>query len=155
MKVTATIVCAYALLILLGGLIGYYKAGSIASLISGITFGIALTLCSIAIAKGKILAQYAALILTFFLDLRNPTPIPQITNNGYTTTQQVQDVIAGLERHRTQYIAWNVRYLDQIPDWENPSDAHLQPLRDYIRAHYDLVKVFDDPGDEIWEKRPD
>ena len=68
MKVTATIVCAYALLILMGGLIGYYKAGSIASLISGITFGIALVLCSFAIAKGKILAQYAALILTFFLD---------------------------------------------------------------------------------------
>lgn len=94
-------------------------------------------------------------IITFFLDLRNPTPIPQITNNGYTTTQQVQDVIAGLERHRTHYIAWNVRYLDRIPDWENPSDAHLQPLRDYIRAHYNLVKVFNDPGDEIWERRPD
>jgi hypothetical protein len=91
----------------------------------------------------------------FYLNLRNPTPLPRITNNGYTTTQQVQDVIAGLERHQTRYIAWDTTYLDSLPDWENPSDAHLQPLRDYIRAHYEVVKVFSDPGDEIWERRPD
>jgi uncharacterized membrane protein (UPF0136 family) len=68
MKVTATIVFAYALLILLGGLIGHVKAGSYASLISGITFGAALLLCAYAMAKGKILGQYLALILTLFLD---------------------------------------------------------------------------------------
>ncbi len=68
MKVTATIIFAYALLILLGGLIGHFKAGSTASLICGITFGVALAFCSYAIAKGKILAQYLALILTLFLD---------------------------------------------------------------------------------------
>lgn len=88
----------------------------------------------------------------FYLDLRNPTPLPRITNNGYTTPAQVNDVIDGLERHRTRYIAWNTSYLDSLPDWENPSDAHLQPLRDYIRAHYELVKVFSDPGDEIWQR---
>jgi uncharacterized membrane protein (UPF0136 family) len=68
MKVTATIVFSYALLILLGGFIGHLKAGSSASLVSGITFGAALLFCAYAIAKGKILAQYAALLLTFFLD---------------------------------------------------------------------------------------
>lgn len=68
MKVTATIVFSYAMLILIGGFIGHLKAGSTASLISGITFGTLLTLCAYAIAKGKIIAQYFALILTFFLD---------------------------------------------------------------------------------------
>ncbi|HEY2810355.1 MAG TPA: TMEM14 family protein [Rhabdochlamydiaceae bacterium] len=68
MKVTATIVFAYSVLILLGGLIGHLKAGSSASLISGLCFGVALSLCAYAIAKGKILAQYLALILTFILD---------------------------------------------------------------------------------------
>jgi hypothetical protein len=91
----------------------------------------------------------------FYLDLRNPTPLPLVTNNAYTTTTQVKDVIDGLEQHRTQNIVWDSLHLDSIPQWENPSDAHLQPLRDYIRVHYDLVKVFSDPGDEIWERRPD
>lgn len=92
--------------------------------------------------------------MNFYLDLRNPTPLPRITNNGYTTTGQVQDVIAGLKQHQARYIAWNTSYLDSLPNWENPSDAHLQPLRDYIRAHYQLVKVFNDPGDEIWQRNP-
>lgn len=68
MKVTATIVCAYSLLILMGGLIGHIKAASTASLISGIIFGTALLFCAYAIAKGKMLAQYLALTLTLFLD---------------------------------------------------------------------------------------
>jgi hypothetical protein len=88
----------------------------------------------------------------FYLDLRNPTPLPRITNNGYTTPAQVNDVIDGLERHQTRYIAWTTSYLDSVPNWENPSDAHLQPLRDYIRSHYELVKVFSDSGDEIWQR---
>jgi hypothetical protein len=90
--------------------------------------------------------------MNFYLDLRNPTPLPRITNNGYTTAGQVQDAIAGLERNQTRYIAWTTSYLDSIPNWENPSDAHLQPLRDYIRSHYEVVKVFSDPGDEIWQR---
>lgn len=88
----------------------------------------------------------------FYLDLRNPTPLPRITNNGYTTIAQVNDVIDGLERHQTRYITWSTINLDSVPNWENPSDAHLQPLRDYIRAHYEVVKVFSDPGDEIWQR---
>jgi uncharacterized membrane protein (UPF0136 family) len=37
-------------------------------LISGIGFGLALSLCSLWIAKGRSAAHYIALILTFFLD---------------------------------------------------------------------------------------
>lgn len=68
MKVTATIVFVYGLLIALGGLMGYLKGGSHMSLISGASFGAALLICAYFISKGKIAAQYLALLLTFLLD---------------------------------------------------------------------------------------
>jgi hypothetical protein len=91
--------------------------------------------------------------MNFYLDLRNPTPLPRITNNGYTTPGQVKEVIDGLEQHQTPYIAWNTRYLDSIPQWEKPSDAHLQPLREYIQTHYMPVQSFEDSGEVIWERK--
>jgi hypothetical protein len=91
--------------------------------------------------------------INYFLDLRNPTPIPRAVNNGYTTKEQVDSIISGLEQHPPQYIYWGTGNLDLIPKWEDPADAHLGPLRDYIRLHYQLVKVFD--LDEIWEKKPE
>jgi hypothetical protein len=86
----------------------------------------------------------------YYLDLRNPTPVPRIVNNGYTTTGQVDSIIRGLEQHPPRYIYWGSGFLDPIPAWEDPSDAHLGPLRDYIHLHYRRVKVFG--PDEIWER---
>jgi len=68
MKTTSTIVSIYASIILIGGVIGYLKAGSAPSLIAGLTFSIALFLSSYAISKGKLAAQYIALGITFILD---------------------------------------------------------------------------------------
>ncbi len=68
MKVTATIVFVYGLLIVLGGMMGYVKGGSQMSLISGGSFGIALLISGYLISKGKIAAQYFALVLTILLD---------------------------------------------------------------------------------------
>ncbi len=68
MKITATIVCVYSLIILIGGIVGYMKAESIPSLVSGLVFSVGLFLCSYAISKGKLMAQYAALGITFVLD---------------------------------------------------------------------------------------
>jgi uncharacterized membrane protein (UPF0136 family) len=68
MKVTATIVFVFGLLITLGGLMGYVKSSSQASLISGSFFGILLIGCAYFISKGKIAAQYIALASTFLLD---------------------------------------------------------------------------------------
>ena len=87
----------------------------------------------------------------FPLDLRNPTPLPFVTNNGYTTTEQVAEVIQGLERHHVRYVSWSPPDLDILPEWEKPSDDHLGPLRDYIHSHYRLVKVFAYDY-EIWER---
>lgn len=68
MKVTATTVFVYGLLIAFGGMMGYVKGGSQASLIFGGSFGAALLISAYFISKGKIAAQYLALILTFLLD---------------------------------------------------------------------------------------
>lgn len=68
MKVTATIVFAFGLLIALGGIMGFVKSGSQASLVSGSVFGLALMVSAHFISRGKIGAQYIALGLTFLLD---------------------------------------------------------------------------------------
>ena len=87
----------------------------------------------------------------FVLNLRNPTPLPFVTNCGYTPSEQVAEVIRGLEQHRVRYIFWSSPDLDIIQKWEDPSEDHLGPLRDYIHSHYSVVKVFADSG-EIWER---
>jgi hypothetical protein len=90
--------------------------------------------------------------MLFRLDLRNPTPLPRVANNGYTTPEQVAEVMRSLEQHRVHYVLWSYEDLDRVPDWEDPSDDHLGPLRDYIHSHYRVVKVFVN-NDEIWERK--
>lgn len=68
MKATATTLYLYGLLLLVGGAIGHIKAHSTPSLVAGTCFGAAMLLCAYAISKGKMIAQYVALALTFFLD---------------------------------------------------------------------------------------
>ena len=90
--------------------------------------------------------------LLFNLNLRNPTPIFFITNNGYTTVKQVAEIIRGLEEHPVRYIFWSSDEVDKFPKWEDPAEDHLGPLRDYVHHHYRLAKIFEE-GDEIWEKK--
>lgn len=68
MKVTATIVFVYGLLIGLGGVMGYVKGASQVSLFLGISFGIPLIVCAYLISRAQLVAQSIALILTFLLD---------------------------------------------------------------------------------------
>jgi len=90
----------------------------------------------------------------FYLNLSNPTPLPCIENDGYTTPRQVAQVIQGLEQHQVRYILWTPRVLDTLQSWENPSDAHLDPLRNYLHSHYKLVNAFQN-ADEVWERETD
>ncbi len=85
-----------------------------------------------------------------YLNLRNPTPLNVITNCGFTRPEQVAGALRGLEQHQPHYILWSPQLLDMVPDWEDPSDDHLGPMRDYIHRHYRVVKVFGN-SDEVWE----
>lgn len=90
----------------------------------------------------------------FRLDLRNPTPTPYVTICGFTTPEQVAEVIRGLEQHQVRYMLWAHEDLDTDPDWEDPSEDHLGPLRNYIHNHYRAVKDFGGTlPDEIWERK--
>lgn len=62
------IVFAYGIVIAFGGLMGFIKGHSYASLISGGSFGLALIISAYLISKGRLMAQYVALVLTFILD---------------------------------------------------------------------------------------
>lgn len=68
MKVTASIVGIYGLVLLIGGWMGHVKAASTASLISGVVFGVLMLLCAWGIGAGKRWVSYATLLLTFILD---------------------------------------------------------------------------------------
>ena len=80
--------------------------------------------------------------LYFYLDLRNPSHVPFITNTGYTRPQQVQDVIEGLEEHQVRYVLWESDMLDSYPSRERPPADHLGPLRAYLRFHYHVARTF-------------
>lgn len=64
------IVALYGLLILVGGIIGHIKAGSTASLVMGVVFGLLLLLSSGAMFSKKYFKKgvYSTLILTLILD---------------------------------------------------------------------------------------
>ena len=88
----------------------------------------------------------------FILNLRNPTPLPYILNSGYTTVEQVAEIIRGLEQHPVRHIFWAPDDPNKLPEWEDPSDDHLGPLQNYIHSHYQRVEVFAD-STEVWEKK--
>lgn len=68
MKISATLIFVYGLIILIGGLVGHAKAASSASLVMGGIFGLLLILSAIAVFRGKAIGEYIALLLTFLLD---------------------------------------------------------------------------------------
>ena len=69
MKTSAMIVFVYGLLVLVGGVMGYVKAKSLPSLISGILFGVLLLISGVGIQEGAKLSFAIALALTVVLML--------------------------------------------------------------------------------------
>ena len=86
----------------------------------------------------------------FCLDLRNPTPLPRVETNGYTTPEQVAEVIRGLEQHQVHYILWSADQ-DLVTEEGNRSADPRGPLRDYVHSRYQRVKLFADSV-EVWER---
>lgn len=67
-KSSAILVLIYGILLILGGVFGYVKAGSLPSLIFGTLIGAVVLVSAWAMFKKKIAGLYAALILAFAID---------------------------------------------------------------------------------------
>lgn len=67
MRPTGWIILAYALLVFLGGIFGYVKAGSTASLIMGVAFAVALSSSAFAMLNEKSIGFIIAVISTGLL----------------------------------------------------------------------------------------
>ena len=69
MKTLAWLILAYAVLLLIGGLIGYQKAQSFASLIAGCSSALVLSFASFGMFKKSVLAYSLATLATLLLAL--------------------------------------------------------------------------------------
>jgi len=88
-------------------------------------------------------------LLTLPLELRNPTPMAEMTRGEYTRPDQVAAIVQGIERVKVPVIVLRQKKdsagaRDQLPD-------HLQPFRDNLHLHYRKTKTFPS-GDEIWQR---
>lgn len=68
MKTSGLIIFFYGVLILIGGIMGHHKTGSLASLLSGAIFGLLLLAASVPTFKGKTAGLYTGIFLTLVLD---------------------------------------------------------------------------------------
>lgn len=68
MKIAAWITIIYALIVLAGGIMGYIKAHSTASVVMGSIFGLLLLLSALGMLGHIYLAAYLAILLTLALD---------------------------------------------------------------------------------------
>ncbi len=67
MKTLSTVVGFYGLLTIAGGIIGYFIAGSTASIVTGSLFGFLLVISALLIMKEFIFGLYAASLLSLIL----------------------------------------------------------------------------------------
>jgi len=85
----------------------------------------------------------------FPLHLTNPSKIPFVANTGYTTVEQVQDVVLSLEAKHVRFVVWR-RFLD-IPESRLDTGDNLGPLREYLSHNYHVTHTFSS-GDDILER---
>ncbi|MBI4165586.1 MAG: hypothetical protein HY508_07625 [Acidobacteria bacterium] len=81
----------------------------------------------------------------FPLYLQNPARVPFVVPNAYTRPDQVQDLIANLDKFRVRYVLWQPMQNRQSPG------SNLQPLREYLSQTYHVVQRFSYLN-EIWER---
>jgi len=68
MKLAGWLTGIYALIVLVGGIIGHLQAQSTVSLITGVIFGVLLLLCALGIYKDRLFPAYSGILLILLLD---------------------------------------------------------------------------------------
>ncbi len=83
----------------------------------------------------------------FLLEVKNPTKLMMITTSDFTRPEQVQSVLRDLEEHQAPLIIWS----NDLDGKERPLPGdHIQPIRDYLHAHYRAIKNFEEAT--VWER---
>lgn len=83
-------------------------------------------------------------------DLRNPTPVPYLTNSGYTRPEDVRAAVEGLRQHSARYILMEESLNSPIAGLNT---EYLRELRSYLVANYRLVRCFNsNEGVQLWER---
>lgn len=102
-------------------------------------------------------ASDSSLYMVFHL--KNPTPMPMIRPNNYTTVEQVESVIKGLEQNPPRFVVWNGAW--NKSDYPQSPDNHLTPLIDFIHSNYHRIENLENfegingaaaNQTEIWER---
>jgi hypothetical protein len=87
--------------------------------------------------------------LPLALELRNPTPMAEISPGEYTRPEQVASIVRGIEKTKVPVIVLiSGMYL---PGAQSHLPDHLQPFRDDLYAHYRRTQSFSG-GYEVWER---
>jgi hypothetical protein len=83
----------------------------------------------------------------FLLQVKNPTKLMMITTGDFTRPEQVQSLLRDLEEHQVPLIILS----NDLDATERPLPSdHIQPVRDYLRAHYRVIKNFQEAT--VWER---
>lgn len=69
MRLATAVTLIYGVLVLAGGILGYARGGSVASIVSGLICGLALLVAVWQMWQGSLAATYAALVVTLLLGL--------------------------------------------------------------------------------------
>jgi hypothetical protein len=85
----------------------------------------------------------------FLLEVKNPTKLITITSTDFTRPEQVQSALRDLEEHQVSLVIWS----NDLDAGERPLPGdHIQPVRDYVHAHYRVIKNFQEAT--VWERLP-
>ena len=90
--------------------------------------------------------------VNFPMELKNPTKLPMLRPNSYTSSEQVASVISDLSIHRPRFILW-------AGSWNKSADEravgdNIGPLYEYLLENYRLreeLSALNEGPTQVWE----